>query len=107
MERLPFDKLMDRFVQTQDGDEDDIASLKRYYLDDSPYHGHILSWDRAAHAAFSDDEFLRTLFVERSNFLAECSPRDREFIRRYWGDKVFQKVWGHHISWNELAIPAA
>ena len=103
MERLPFDKLLDRFAQTQEGVEDDIALLKRYYLDDSPYHSHILSWAVTARAAFSDHEFLRKLFVERSNFLAECHPRDREFIRRYWGDNVFKKVWGHQVLFDRLA----
>lgn len=107
MERLPFDTLLDRFAQTQDGNEDDIALLKRFYLDDSPYHSHILSWDVTARAAFSDHKFLRRLFVERSNFLAECHPRDRELIRRYWGDNVFKKVWGSHIICNKLTIPAA
>jgi len=98
--RLSLEALMERFAQVQNGDEDDIAVLKRYYMENSPYHDQIEQWQASARQAFFDPVFLRQLFVERSNLLRDCSADELEVIRDHWGEDIFLDVLGHNILYD-------
>jgi len=96
--QLSFDNLIEKFTcEESDDDNDDIAVLKRYYMDNNPYHDQIDQWSSNAHKAFSDPVFLRQLFVEKSNLLRDCSAGELEVIRDYWGEDLFLNVLGHNI----------
>lgn len=98
--RLSIDTLLEQFAQVQYSDEDDLAVLKRFYVDYNPYHAQIDQWAANAHQAFSDPVFLRRLFVEKSNLLRECSADELEIIRHSWGGDLFLNVLGHNILYD-------
>jgi hypothetical protein len=98
--RLSLDNLRERFAAVQDDDEDDTATLKNYYLDSNPYHDQIEEWRSTAMTSFTNPVFLRRLFVEWTNLLADCSDEDLEILRQQWGENVFLDVMGHNIIYD-------
>ena len=97
---LSLDNLIKRLAATPDGDENDAATLKKYYLENNPYYDQIENWETAAHKSFADPVFLHRLFVEQSNLLAECSDAELEVLRRQWSESIFMDVLGHNILYD-------
>lgn len=74
-------------------------SLQDYFVDCSPYLRRLERWSVQAGNAFGNAEFLRELFVRRSDLLARCSQDELETIRRAWGRSLFDQAW------PDLSIP--
>jgi len=102
--RLSMSKLMDQFSNVSVDSRNDIATLKNYYLDNNPYSSHVEDWERSAQKAFSDPVFLRQLFVEHSNLLADCTNSALEAIRRHWGENLFLDVLGHNVIYDSFYL---
>ncbi|MCK4625962.1 MAG: hypothetical protein KAV00_11670 [Phycisphaerae bacterium] len=69
--------------------------LKKYYLDDNPYHRYVGTWQIMSDRFFSDPMLLTELFVHGSGLLGRCSRGELEAIRRQWGDELFAEVMSH------------
>jgi len=102
--RLSMNSLFDRFSRISTDDSGDLAALKTYYVDSNPYSCQMEAWDRSAQKAFSDPVFLRQLFVEHSNLLADCTNSALEAIRRRWGDNLFLDVLGHNVIYDSFYL---
>lgn len=92
--RLNFQSVDERSARVRDGDADDDAFFKRYYIDDNPYHRHVEAWRILAERTFLDPVLLRELFVNRSDLLSRCSPGELKAIAENWGEEVFARVRG-------------
>jgi GNAT superfamily N-acetyltransferase len=101
--RMCMDGLASRVANIRDENGDDEAFLKRYYLDENPYHQFVGPWSAMAQKAFLDPQDLYYLFVDRSGLLGECTPTQIEGIRRGWGDEVFFQV---ERFWSPAALVA-
>ena len=104
MADLKIDGLLSRFDQLDDRADNDLSALKQYYMDNSPYHQHIETWEEAAKAAFSDPDFLHELFVDRTDFLPHCSDHDLRRISGHWGAELLANVWSPTEALSKEAV---
>lgn len=81
--------------------EEDMGECERFVRNflwfESPYVSKMEAWQYVAHRSFRDANFLRRLFVTESNLLAKCTERERQAIRRRWGDALFSEVVGGRL----------
>lgn len=85
--------LLARAVDANDDSEEATIFIKCRCLASNPYREKVRQWEAEAAQVFEDAEALRTLFVEKSGLLVECSDEEREAIRRCWGADVFAAVY--------------
>jgi len=101
---LPFDEFFEQMTAVPDHEPGDEAVLKSYFVSHNPYHERVGPWQESAQAAFSDRVFLRQLFVERTNFLTECTDEELTVIRQHWGEEIFLDIMGHNIIHGTFGI---
>ena len=53
-------------------------------------------------AEFCDPEFLKELFVDRTDFLANCDGEQLTVICQRWGEDTFAEVWDHCLLVHSL-----
>jgi len=75
-----------------DGELPETVSPQEYYLENNPYHRYMTQWAILADEAFGDPEFLRELFVWKTDFLSRCTSEELAAIRTRWGSKIFDEV---------------
>ncbi len=85
-------KVLEDIIEGQD--EADLF-LKRYFVDDNPYHRYVKTWRILSDRFFADTTLLTELFVHSSGLLGRCSEGELEAIRRQWGEKLFAEVMSH------------
>ena len=101
--QLACDDVRDGIFTTEPYTSDDVV-LKSYFWDHNPYHEQVASWQETVQLSFSDCTFLKKLFVERTNILAECNEEELALIKQRWGDQIFHDVWGHGVIHPTLGI---
>ena len=83
----------------------DLALLKSFYLVNNPYHDKVKLWEQKAKSFFHDPHFLRELFVERSDFLENCTAQELYILSQDWGEDVFMNVIGQLDRFRCLSLP--
>lgn len=102
-ERSYSDKLHDPVValaadiapfRTPPEDMNDTEKFVNKFLgSENPYREHIMEWDAEARRVFSHAKFLRKLFVQERNVIAECSEKERDVLLSRWGHDLFSAVF--------------
>ena len=82
-------KVLEDIIEGQDEVE---LFLKRYYVDDNPYHRYVKTWQILSDRFFANPTLLMELFVHSSGLLERCSRSELEAIRSRWGDDLFTSV---------------
>ena len=96
--RVNVAELIGRAAAANDDSEEATIFIKCRCLASNPYREKVRQWEAEAAEVFEDAEALRTLFVEKSGLLLECSDEEREAIRRCWGDALFGAVCPNQVA---------
>ena len=83
---------LDERFRDMDPDDEVEAFLKRYYLDENPYHRHVQAWQVLSERFFADPLPVRLLFADGSGFLQECDAGTRRSLKKRWGTKAYRSV---------------
>jgi hypothetical protein len=93
LESVDIKEFNDRMITPRKGDErEHIDMVNKYFLEDSPYMSKIDKWDQEARAVFANTEFLKELFINRTDFLSSCSPEEREKIYDCWNKNAGKEI---------------
>jgi hypothetical protein len=84
--------VVDRFPDPEPADPVEDF-LKRYYLDENPYHKYMEAWQILSDRLFADTTMMRVLFEGDSGFLGRCDVETLEKIRNRWGADRFDAVY--------------
>jgi len=79
------------------------AFLHQRFFTGNPYYRRCGEWCGPVARAFGDPDFLRTMFLDAADLRNYCSWTQLEAIKRRWGPKVFDAVFGE----NQQASPLA
>jgi hypothetical protein len=90
--RLDLTGLAERFQGVETSDNQVERFLKRYYIDENPYHRFIGGWKVAARRLFDDPVLLGELFAHRGRLLDGLTPSQRQALDARWGHEVFTAV---------------
>lgn len=82
-----------RMTACQPGEDSDDAVVNRFFITDNPYIEKVKFWASLAEPAFLTPTLLHELFVEKSNYLADCNEKELNIIRQHWGDDLYQEVF--------------
>jgi len=90
--RLDLTGLARRFRDIEASDNQVERFLKRYYIDENPYHRFIAGWKVLAGRLFEDPLLLDELFAHRGRLLAGLDPHERQALGQRWGHEVLAAV---------------
>ena len=74
--------------------EQTAASLRDAYAGRNPYRSFVKVWTDLAEGAFDDAVFLGEVFARRGRLLSRYGPRTLQAVRRRWGARLFDQVFG-------------
>lgn len=90
--RLDLTGLTRRFEGIETSDNQVERFLKRYYIDENPYHRCVPGWQVVAGRLFEDPMLLAELFGHRARLLADLGQSERDALARRWGHAVLADV---------------
>ncbi len=92
MQLNSYKKFFARWDAVQPEEQSDNAVVTNFFIGNNPYYDKVRRWNTLAESSFLDPLLLQHLFVNSSNFIYECTDKEREKISQSWGEDLFDEV---------------